>query len=62
MVSKNTMKNCYGCEFYHDGQCKRAENDFASMSDLRCILKTIAMQLRILCDINADIAYGEEEE
>lgn len=60
---KYTMSkgNCFNCEFYHEGQCKRAENSFASMTDIRCLLKTIAMQMRILCDICADMAYEDED-
>ncbi len=53
---------CFKCEFYHDGECKRAENNFASMTDIRCLLKTLCMQMRILCDINADMAYDSDDE
>jgi len=62
MVPTNSIKgNCFTCEFYHEGQCKRAENSFASMSDTRCLLKTLIMQIRVLCDICSDMAYEDED-
>jgi len=53
--------NCYKCEFYHEGMCKRAENALASMNDARCLLKCIVILLKDLNETLADFVYGEED-
>jgi hypothetical protein len=54
--------NCYKCEFYHQGMCKKAENSLASMNNIGCLLKCLVMLLVDLNQTMADYVYEDDED
>ena len=53
---------CYKCEFFHEGQCKRLENSLSSTTDLRCLIKMQTMMINNIGQLIYDYMYEEEED